>query len=136
MSVKQVPKSEKSTTKKPKKKFVGLAAKAKRRKQVSESRLAQRTGISAKDRKLRELLKKLTGKHEFPKKRPKIDWEKLLPKLKEFKLPKKVKPLYKKDMEKYREKYHELLGGMQDDKLKHGGKAKKIRTYKKGGKVK
>ena len=125
MSVKQVPKSEKSTTKKPRRKFVGLAAKAKRRKQVSESRLAQRTGISATDRKLRELLKKLTietGKYEFPKKRPKIDWEKLFPKLKEFKLPKKVKPLE--------------VGNM-----KHGGKAKKKYgvvgkpTLKKGGKV-
>ena len=65
MSVKQVPKSEKSTTKKPKKKFVGLAAKAKRRKQVSESRLAQRTGVSEKDRKrlkqLREFFKSMKG---------------------------------------------------------------------------
>ena len=51
--------------KKPKKKVVGLIAKAKRRKQVSESRLAQRTGVSAKDRKrlkqLREFLKGMKG---------------------------------------------------------------------------
>ena len=147
MSVKQVPKSEKSTTKKPKKKFVGLAAKAKRRKQVSESRLAQRTGISATDRKLRELLKKLTietGKYEFPKKRPKIDWEKLFPKLKEFKLPKKVKPLEKKELERqrHREKYLKLLEGgsggrtISVEDMKKGGKAKKMRTYSKGGKAK
>ena len=69
--------------KKPKKKFVGLAAKAKRRKQVSESRLAQRTGISARDRRIKELIKKLIKKPEFYKKgdRPDIDWEKFIPKV-------------------------------------------------------
>ena len=87
-------KGKKDTTKKPRKKFIGLAAKAKRRKQVSESRLAQRTGISARDRKLKELIKKLKKNPEFykkgiPKKRPDIDWEKLIPKLKTFELPKK-----------------------------------------------
>ena len=54
--------------KKPKKKFVGLAAKAKRRKQVSESRLAQRTGISARDRRIKELIKKLIQKPKFYRK--------------------------------------------------------------------
>ena len=108
-------KGKKDTTKKPRKKFIGLAAKAKRRKQVSESRLAQRTGISARDRKLKELIKKLKKNPEFykkgiPKKRPDIDWEKLIPKLKPFELPKKVKPLSKEDIEKYF--------------LKKGGKAK------------
>ena len=44
--------------KKPKKKVVGLIAKAKRRKQVSESRLAQRTGVSAK---LRKFVKSMEG---------------------------------------------------------------------------
>ena len=131
-------KGKRGITKKPKKKFIGLAAKAKRRKQVSESRLAQRTGISAEDRKLRELLKKLTGKTEFPKKKPKIDWDKLLPRLKKFKL--KKKPLYKKEYgKKYREKYHQLLESVGD--MKHGGKAKKKYgvvgkpTLKKGGKA-
>ena len=99
-------KGKKDTTKKPRKKFIGLAAKAKRRKQVSESRLAQRTGISAKDRRIKELIKKLTKNPEFykkgiPKKKPDIDWEKLIPKLKPFELLKKVKPLSKKDIEKY-----------------------------------
>ena len=109
MTVKQVPgKGEKSTTKKPKKKFVGLAAKAKRRKQVSESRLAQRTGKSAKDRKIANLFKELkkNWKDYEPKKRPKIDWKKLLPKISPGNL------------------------------LKKGGKAKKMRTYSKGGKAK
>ena len=99
--------------KKPKKKFVGLAAKAKRRKQVSESRLAQRTGKSAMDRKLKELIKKLRKNPEFYKKgmpkkgdRPDIDWKKLLPKISPGNL------------------------------LKKGGKAKKMRTYSKGGKAK
>ena len=134
--------------KKPKKKFVGLAAKAKRRKQVSESRLAQRTGKSAMDRKLENLFKELRKKG-ISKKRPDIDWKKLLPKLREFKLP-KVKPLYKKDMEKYRDKYHQLLKDsgnkrtisvedmnkeLYNIKKKKGGKAKKMRTYKKGGKA-
>ena len=45
--------------KKPKKKFVGLVAKAKRRKQVSESRLAQRTGKSALEHKFSKFLQRM-----------------------------------------------------------------------------
>ena len=132
MTVKQVPeKGEKKSKKKPKKKFVGLAAKAKRRKQVSESRLAQRTGKSAMDRKLENLFKEFRKKGKERPKSP--DWEKLLPKLKEFELPKKVKPLEKKELEMHRKKYHQLLKDSED--MKKGGKAKKMRTYKKGGKA-
>ena len=47
------------TYKKPKsKKRVGRAEKEKKRKQREESRLAQRTGISAKERRLNKLLDK------------------------------------------------------------------------------
>jgi len=127
--------------KKPKKKFVGLAAKAKRRKQVSESRLAQRTGKSAMDRKLENLFKELRKKG-IPKKRPKsIDWEKLFPKLKKFEL-KKVTPLEKEELERHRERYLKLLEGGSggrtisvENMMKKGGKTKKMRTYKKGGKA-
>ena len=53
-----------------------------------------------------KIIKKLKKNPEFykkgiPKKRPDIDWEKLIPKLKPFELPKKVKPLSKEDIEKY-----------------------------------
>ena len=127
--------------KKPKKKFVGLAAKAKRRKQVSESRLAQRTGKSAMDRKLENLFKELKQKG-IPKRRPDIDWKKLLPKfklskLKEFELKKQ-----KEELERHREKYLKLLEGgsggrtISVEDMKKGGKAKKMRAYSKGGKAK
>ena len=53
--------------KKPRRKFVGLAAKAKRRKQVSESRLAQRTGISARDRELKKMFNQLKKYFKEPK---------------------------------------------------------------------
>ena len=49
-----------ATEEKPKKR-VGLAAKAKRRKQVSESRLAQRTGMSQEKRDLLKAEKELFG---------------------------------------------------------------------------
>ncbi len=44
---------------KPKKKVVGRIEKEKKRKQRTESRLAQRTGISARERKLDGMLKSL-----------------------------------------------------------------------------
>ena len=45
--------------KKPKKRVVGRIEKEKKRKQRTESRLAQRTGISARERKLDGMLKSL-----------------------------------------------------------------------------
>jgi hypothetical protein len=51
---------------KPKKKVVGLAEKAEKRKQRTESRLAQRTGISARDRELKKMYNQLK-KYFMPK---------------------------------------------------------------------
>ena len=93
-----------ATEKKPKKR-VGLAAKAKRRKQVSESRLAQRTGMSQEKRDLLKAEKELFG---IPKMITADQWK----------------------------KFWKLHGAKKGGKLKHGGKAKKMRTYKKGGKAK
>ena len=121
-----------ATEKKPKKKFVGLAAKAKRRKQVSESRLAQRTGMSQEKRDLLKAEEELFKSVKVPEvmflKRLKKIWKKY--RANEITKAKKHQILKPNpyDLPKRGEKY----GG----KLKHGGKAKKMKAYSKGGKAK
>ena len=52
---------------KPKKRVVGRIEKEKKRKQRTESRLAQRTGISARDRKLKKIYEDLRKYFKEPK---------------------------------------------------------------------
>ena len=120
--------------KKPKKKVVGLVAKAKRRKQVSESRLAQRTGKSTLDRQIERLIKAIKEGKVKPAPMPKL----------EGKVP-GMKDWFKKHLDKFeeskgREERLRLLGkasgNAKGGKLKHGGKAKKMKAYSKGGKAK
>ena len=106
--------------KKSKKKFVGLAAKAKRRKQVSESRLAQRTGMSEE----RRMIKKLAAWF----KKHKDEWEPFKGREKKEKKPEK-KPERKFNWgDKKGYKYRDYL-------LQGNKKGGKVKTYKKGGKA-
>ena len=110
--------------KKPKKKVVGLVAKAKRRKQVSESRLAQRTGKSTLDRQIEKLIKAIKEGKFKPAPMPKIDWKDKAPGMKEW---------FQKKLDRLEE------GKGREERLRllaKGGKAKKMKAYSKGGKAK
>ena len=108
--------------KKPKKKVVGLVAKAKRRKQVSESRLAQRTGKSTLDRQIEKLIKAIKEGKVKPAPMPKLEGK--APGMKDW-------------FKKHLDKFEESKG--REERLRllaKGGKAKKMRAYSKGGKAK
>jgi hypothetical protein len=114
--------------KKPKKKVVGLVAKAKRRKQVSESRLAQRTGKSTVDRQIEKIIKAIKEGKFKPFPMPKIDWKDKAPSMKDWSDEAFKKKLDKFEESKGREERLRLLA--------KGGKAKKMKAYSKGGKAK
>mgnify|MGYP003149443575 CR=1 FL=1 len=100
--------------------MAGRLEKEKKRKQRTESRLAQRTGKSTLDRQIERLIKAIKEG-----------------KIKPAPMPKGIAPGMK---EWFQKKLDRLEKSKKEDErlrlLAKGGKAKKMRAYSKGGKAK
>ena len=102
--------------------MAGRLEKEKKRKQRTESRLAQRTGKSTLDRQIERLIKAIKEGKVKPAPMPKL---------------KGKAPGMKDWFKKHLDKFEESKG--REERLRllaKGGKAKKMRAYSKGGKAK
>jgi hypothetical protein len=112
--------------------MAGRLEKEKKRKQRTESRLAQRTGKSTLDRQIERLIKAIKEGKIKPAPMPSYK----APDMKEW-FQKKLDRLEKSKKEDERLRLLGKAGGnAKGGKLKHGGKAKKMKAYSKGGKAK
>ena len=109
--------------------MAGRLEKEKKRKQRTESRLAQRTGKSTEEREFRKRLKqwldglkKKTGVRYHQKPFIGPDWD--------------VKGLTSKEKRERKKQAEKYQANAKGGKLKKGGKTKKMRVYSKGGKAK
>ena len=102
--------------------MAGRLEKEKKRKQRTESRLAQRTGKSTLDRQIEKLIKAIKEGKVKPAPMPKLEGK--APGMKDW-------------FKKHLDKFEESKG--REERLRllaKGGKAKKMRAYSKGGKAK
>ena len=102
--------------------MAGRLEKEKKRKQRTESRLAQRTGKSTLDRQIERLIKAIKEGKVKPAPMPKLEGK--APGMKDW-------------FKKHLDKFEESKG--REERLRllaKGGKAKKMKTYSKGGKAK
>ena len=119
--------------------MAGRLEKEKKRKQRTESRLAQRTGKSTLDRQIEKLIKAIKEGKIKPAPMPSYK----APDMKEW-FQKKLDRLEKSKKEDERlrllkgaiSKESKIQNKSKGGKLKKGGKAKKMRVYSKGGKAK